>query len=326
MTSAISRAGPTLLPSPEQLPRPFEGAAWLGSGAFILMHVACLAAFLTGANALSLALCGACYLLQMFGITAGYHRYFSHRSYKTSRVFQFVLACLGSSATQRGPLWWAAQHRHHHRTSDTEEDLHSPVAHGLWWSHIGWVLSPRSGATDEQSVKDLSCYAELRWLDHYHWVPAVGLAGLCLLIGGWAGLIWGFFISSVLSHHATFLVNSACHLWGSQRYETADASRNNLLVALMTLGEGWHNNHHHYQSSANQGFRWWEIDVSYSVLRILSWFGLVWELRKPSPKALTHKLIQIESSDKPIILRSGFTIFPAIADQRIHEQREDAAV
>ncbi len=248
------------------------------------MHVACLAVFLTGVNVLALVLCGACYVLQIVGITAGYHRYFAHRSYKTSRGFQFVLALLGCSATQKGPLWWAAQHRHHHRTSDTPEDLHSPVTHSFWWSHIGWVLSPASDHMDGQTIRDLSRYPELRWLDRYHWVPPVLLAALCFLIGGWSGLVLGFFVSSILSHHATFSVNSICHLWGRRRYATDDRSRNNLFVALITFGEGWHNNHHHYQSSANQGFFWWEVDVSYYLIRLLGWMRLVWDIRKP-PRA-----------------------------------------
>jgi stearoyl-CoA desaturase (delta-9 desaturase) len=257
---------------------------WLGAGAFILMHVACLTVFLTGASVPALVLCGVVYLLQMVGITAGFHRYFSHRSYKTSRAFQFALAWLGCSAGQRGPLWWAARHRHHHRTSDTPEDLHSPVTHSLWQSHVGWVLSAESDGTDEQAVKDLARYPELRWLDRYHWLPPLILASLCFLIGGWGGLVWGFFVACVLSHHATFTVNSLCHLWGRRRYATADASRNNLLVALLTLGEGWHNNHHHYQSSARQGFRWWEIDVSYYLIWFLAAVGLVWDVRQP-PRA-----------------------------------------
>jgi stearoyl-CoA desaturase (delta-9 desaturase) len=245
------------------------------------MHVACLAVFFTGVNVLALSLCGACYLLQMVGVTVGYHRYFAHRSYRTSRAFQFVLAWLGCSAAQKGPLWWVSQHRHHHRTSDTPEDRHSPVTHSFWWSHIGWVLSPDSEATDEGQVKDLSRYPELRWLERLSWAPPLALAALCFLIGGWSGLVWGFFVSSVLSHHATFTVNSICHIWGWRRYATADASRNNLFVALLTLGEGWHNNHHHYQSSANQGFRWWEIDVSYYLIRLFGCVGLVWDVRTP---------------------------------------------
>ncbi len=271
--SRISRAEPTL---------PLLRIA--GAVAFGLIHVACLGVFFTGVHVLSLTLCGLVYFLQMVGITAGYHRYFAHRTYKTSRAFQFVLAVLGCSALQRGPIWWAAQHRHHHRTSDTPQDLHSPVAHTLWQSHIGWVFSPKSQSTDPQAVRDLIRYPELRWLDNYHGLPPVALAGLCFLLGGWAGLVWGFFVSTVLSHHATFLVNSACHLWGRRPYATADASRNNLFVALITLGEGWHNNHHHYQSSAHQGFRWWEIDVSYYLIRLLESVGLVYDVRK-APKA-----------------------------------------
>ncbi len=259
----------------------------IGVGAFVLMHVACLAVFATGVDATAILLCAACYLLHMVGITAGYHRYFSHRSYKTSRAFQFALGWLGCTASQRGPLWWAARHRHHHRTSDTHEDRHSPVAHTFWTSHIGWVLTSEAyGPEDEKAVRDLSRYPELRWLDRNHAVPAIVLAAVCFLIGGWSGLVWGFFVSSVLSHHATFLVNSACHLWGSRRFATGDASRNNLMVALVTLGEGWHNNHHHYQSSANQGFRWWEIDLTYYLIRGLARIGLVWDVRTPPPAML----------------------------------------
>ncbi len=250
---------------------------------FALLHLTPLAIILTGVDAWSPALCGGVYLLQMFGITAGYHRYFAHRSYKTGRAFQFVLAWLGCSAAQKGPLWWVARHRHRHRTSDTPADLHSPVAHGLWQSHVGWLLSPDSAATDERSVKDLSRYPELRWLDRFWWTPPLLLAALCLLAGGWAGLVWGFCVGSLLSHHATFLVNSACHLWGRRRYATPDASRNNVVVAVLTLGEGWHNNHHHFQGSAAQSFRWWEVDVSYYVIRLLDAVGLVWDVRQPPP-------------------------------------------
>jgi stearoyl-CoA desaturase (delta-9 desaturase) len=278
--SKIIPAARLAVPTPA--PRCAAGLSnWLICVPFIGLHLACFAVFVTGVDVTAVVLCGVTYLVRMFGITAGYHRYFAHRSYKTSRAFQFVLACLGCSAAQKGPLWWTAQHRHHHRYSDTPEDRHSPVAHSFWWSHIGWVLSPDSEATDEGQVKDLSRYPELRWLERHSWVPPLVLAGLCFLVGGWSGLVWGFFVSSVLSHHATFTVNSICHIWGWRRYATADASRNNLFVALLTLGEGWHNNHHHYQSSANQGFRWWEIDVSYYLIRLLACVRLVWDVRKP---------------------------------------------
>ncbi len=267
-------------------PRPRRLPTWLRRLPFVLLHLSPLALLPTGADARALVLCGACYLLHMVGITAGYHRYFAHRSYKTSRAFQLALGCLGCCALQKGPLWWAAQHRHHHRTSDTPEDRHSPVRHGFWWSHVGWILSPGSPATDERAVRDLSRYPELRWLDRNHLLPPLALAGLCWLLGGWSGLVLGFLVSSVLSHHATFTVNSLCHLVGRRRYPTADASRNNVFVALLTLGEGWHNNHHHYPSSANQGFFWWEVDVSYYLIRLLACLGLVWDVRKPPPAKL----------------------------------------
>jgi stearoyl-CoA desaturase (delta-9 desaturase) len=274
-------------PRPVVPSRRHPAALWLGAGAFILLHFACLGVFFTGWSLLGLLLCAGVYFVQMFGITAGYHRYFSHRSFKTSRVFQFMLAWLGCSAAQKGPLWWAARHRHHHRASDTPGDAHSPVAHGFWWSHIGWILSPDADGTDEQSVRDLSRYPELRWLDRYHWLPPLLLAGVCLLVGGWVGLVWGFVVGGVLSHHATFLVNSICHLFGRRRYATADDSRNNALVALATLGEGWHNNHHCHPGSARQGVRWWEIDISYYLICLLAWARLVWDVRTMPPARLT---------------------------------------
>jgi len=260
--------------------------SWLKNLPFLGLHLACLAVFFTTPDLWSLVLCGILYFVRMFGITAGYHRYFSHRSYKTSRPFQFVLACLGCSALQKGPLWWAAHHRHHHRYSDTPEDTHSPRIRGFFWSHVGWVLAPENDDTNWQAIRDWSRYPELRWLNRNHWIPGFVLGGLCWLVGGWSGLVWGFFLSTVLLFHGTFTVNSLCHVWGWRRYATSDTSRNNLLVALITLGEGWHNNHHHYQSSANQGFFWWEIDVSYYLIKLLGWVRLVWDIRKPSPTRL----------------------------------------
>ena len=247
------------------------------------MHVSCLAVFFVSPDTLALVLCGFLYFVRMFGITAGYHRYFSHRTYKTSRVFQFVLACLGCSSMQKGPLWWAAHHRAHHRHADSAEDPHSPVARSFWWSHVGWLLAGDYDETNWPAVRDWSQYPELRWLNHLQWLPGIALAALCWLLAGWSGLVWGFLVSTVLLFHATFLVNSVCHLWGSRRYATTDDSRNNLFVAVVTLGEGWHNNHHHYQSSANQGFFWWEIDVTYYLIKLLGWIGLVWDIRKPAP-------------------------------------------
>jgi stearoyl-CoA desaturase (delta-9 desaturase) len=271
---------------PQAVTWPSRVAGWLKSVPFLSLHLACVSVLFTGVNTVALALCGAFYFVRMFGITAGYHRYFSHRSFKTSRPFQFLLAWLGCSAMQKGPLWWAAHHRHHHRYSDTPDDPHSPRTKSVWWSHIGWVLASDYEATNWQAIRDWSRFPELRWLNRHHWVPGILLATVCLLLGGWSGLAWGFFVSTVLLYHAVFAVNSLCHIFGRRRFATGDESRNNLFVALLTLGEGWHNNHHHYQSSANQGFFWWEIDVCYYLLKVLGFFGLVWGLRKPPAKVL----------------------------------------
>ncbi len=253
---------------------------------FVFMHLACLGVFFVGVDTLSIFLCFAFYFLRMFGITAGYHRYFSHRSFKTSRGFQFFLAWLGCSAVQKGPLWWSAHHRRHHKHSDTPNDPHSPVQKGFWWSHIGWVFDSMFETCSYDNIRDFKKYPELRILDHLHWVPGICLAVFCFLVAGWSGVVWGFFISTMLLYHGVFTVNSICHLLGSRRYATRDDSRNNPVIALITLGEGWHNNHHHYQSSANQGFFWWEIDITFSILRFLSVFGFVWGIRTPPRKQL----------------------------------------
>jgi stearoyl-CoA desaturase (Delta-9 desaturase) len=265
---------------------PARPLVWRKSLPFLSPHLACLAAFATGVDARALLLCLLCYLVRMFAITAGYHRYFSHRAYKTSRPFQLAMAVIGCGALQRGPLWWVSRHRYHHRHSDDAEDLHSPRARGLWWSHVGWLLARDHELVVGSAVRDWSRYPELRWLDRYHWIPGIALAILCWWLGGWGGLVWGFFVSTVLLYHATFAVNSLCHRFGRRRYATADDSRNNGLVALLTLGEGWHNNHHHDPGSARQGFSWWEIDVTYSGLRLLSLAGVVWDLRPPRPHAV----------------------------------------
>mgnify|MGYP000040503286 CR=1 FL=1 len=224
------------------------------------------------------------YYLRMFGVTAGYHRYFSHRTFKTSRVMQFLFACLAMSSSQKGVLWWAAHHRHHHKHSDEPVDVHSALQDGFWWSHVGWILSAKWDATDESKVKDLAKYPELRWLDKWFLLPPTALGLGLFLIGGWWALVWGLFVSTSLLWHGTFTINSLTHLWGSRRYKTADNSRNNLILAIITMGEGWHNNHHYYQSSVKQGFFWYEVDASYYILRVMSWLGLVWDLNTPPAK------------------------------------------
>lgn len=259
---------------------------WLQAIPFLGLHVAVLTVFLVPVTAAAVGLFFLTFVLRTFGLTGGYHRYFSHRAYKTGRLMQFILALIGCSALQKGPIWWAAHHRKHHRESDQPDDVHSPVQEGFWWSHIGWILDEESQNAPTHLVKDLTKYPELVWLDRHYWVPGVVLAVLCWLAAGWSGLVWGFVLSTVCLYHTTFMVNSVCHIFGRRRFETTDQSRNNLFVALVTMGEGWHNNHHFYQSSANQGFYWWEIDLTYYILKMLSWVGLVWDLRKPPERVL----------------------------------------
>jgi len=252
---------------------------------FVLIHIACLAAIWTGITWQSIAICALLYWLRMFAVSAGYHRYFSHRAYATSRVFQFVLAVLSQTSAQKSVLWWAAKHRHHHLHSDTEHDVHSPRQRGFLYSHLGWIFARQHDKTDVAKVADFACYPELMWLHKYELVPAIVVALLCLAVGGWAGLVVGFFWSTVILYHATFCINSLAHVHGRTRYITGDDSRNNWLLALVTMGEGWHNNHHAYQSSVRQGFRWWEIDLTYYCLKALCSLRLVWNLKTP-PAAL----------------------------------------
>jgi stearoyl-CoA desaturase (Delta-9 desaturase) len=268
---------------------------------FVLLHLGCLGVLWTGVSTFAVAVAVGLYVLRMFAITAFYHRYFSHRSFSTSRPAQFAFALLGASAVQRGPIWWASHHRHHHRHSDRPVDSHSPRQHGFLWSHVGWFLATENFPAKPSLVPDLVRYPELRWLDRYdaavpaalavmlyalgagleHWAPALGTSGAQLLV-------WGFCISTVAVYHVTFTINSLAHRYGSRRYATRDDSRNNPWLAMLTLGEGWHNNHHHYPSAARQGFYWWEFDASYYALRLLAALGVVWDLR-PVPVAIRER-------------------------------------
>ncbi|MGA8156469.1 MAG: fatty acid desaturase [Rhodoplanes sp.] len=256
---------------------------------FLLAHLACFAAFWTGITWSAVAICVALYWFRIFAIGAGYHRYFAHRAYATSRAFQFILAVLSQSTAQKSVLWWAAKHRHHHLHSDTEHDVHSPRHRGFIYSHLGWIFARRHDTADLRKVADLAQYPELMWLHRFEVVPAVALGLLCFLVAGWPGLVVGFFWSTVLVFHATFCINSLAHVHGSQRYVTGDDSRNNWFLALLTMGEGWHNNHHAYQSSVRQGFRWWEIDFTYYLLVMLSRLGLIWGLKRPPAAVLKNE-------------------------------------
>jgi stearoyl-CoA desaturase (Delta-9 desaturase) len=267
-----------------------EKVDWVHNIPFLAVHAAPLFAVFTGVTRFDVWLCVALYAVRMFCITAGYHRYFSHRAYKLGRVAQFLMAFGGATAAQKGPLWWAAHHRHHHKFSDMPDDIHSPLK-GFWWSHMGWIMCRKYRGTDLDAIKDFAKFPELRWLNRYYLVPPVLLGVACFLAGGWSALWIGFALSTVLTYHCTFFINSLTHLFGRRRYVTTDTSRNSFLLAVLTLGEGWHNNHHYYQSTANQGFFWWELDISYYVLRVLSLLGIARDLRTPPAHVLAANRI-----------------------------------
>jgi stearoyl-CoA desaturase (Delta-9 desaturase) len=256
------------------------------TAAFLSVHLACLGALITGVTRQALIVGIVLYWVRIFSIGAGYHRYFAHRSFKTSRLFQFCLGVLSQTSAQCGVLWWAEKHRQHHRYSDTQRDVHSPRRHGLLYAHIGWIFAPQHAETDYQAVRDLYCFPELRWLDRHPYLPAGLLALICWLIAGCPGLVIGFCWSTVAVWHATFSINSIAHVAGRQSYITGDESRNNSFLAFLTMGEGWHNNHHAYQSATRQGFRWWQYDATFYILKALSWFGVVWDLQSPPDSLL----------------------------------------
>ncbi|MCW8870868.1 MAG: acyl-CoA desaturase [Proteobacteria bacterium] len=278
-----------------------EAIAWSRIIPFIMLHLACLMVFWLPVTGFALLICGLSYFIRMFAITGFYHRYFSHKSFKTGRVMQTVFAVIGATATQRGPLWWAAHHRHHHVHADTDADSHSPQ-HGFWHSHMGWFLQDKNFATQYDRVKDLTQFPELRWIDRYDIIfpllymvflyglgealkvfyPALNTSGLQLVV-------WGYVVSTVLLAHVTYAINSLAHVFGSRQYNTGDNSRNNFILAILTLGEGWHNNHHCCPGSVRQGFRWWQIDISFYLLFLMSKVGLIWDLKKPNEVLLAKK-------------------------------------
>jgi len=267
---------------------------YLALGQFVVLHAGCLLLFWVGVSWVAVAACVAFYCLRIFAVSAGYHRYFSHRSFKTNRVFQFILAFAGCLSNQKGPLWWAAHHRYHHSHADREDDIHSPGQHGFWWAHCFWIFSLRYRNADQRLVANFTKYPELQLLDKFYGLPPLIAAALFFVLGvilqrrrpelGTSGLqmlTWGFFVSTVLVHHAIYSANSIAHSLGSRRFNSADTSRNNLIVALLTFGDGWHNNHHYYQRSARHGFYWWEIDFTHYILKGLSYLGIVWDLHTP---------------------------------------------
>lgn len=274
---------------------------WMRCVPFIVLHLGCLGVIWVGASPVAVWTAVALYFVRMFAVTGIYHRYFSHKTYSTSRAGQFLLALWGGTTVQRGALWWAYHHRHHHQHSDDPEDAHSPHVHGFWWSHIGWITSRRNFPTDYSTIKDLARFPELVWLNRFDTVVpllfALAVFGTGELLAvqapglgtnGWQLLVWGFFISTTALFHGTACINSMAHLMGRRRFNTSDDSRNSFILALICLGEGWHNNHHRYQSSTRNGFYWWEIDLTYYGLKALSWTGFIWGL-KAVPKSVMEE-------------------------------------
>jgi stearoyl-CoA desaturase (Delta-9 desaturase) len=265
---------------------------WIRCIPFIVLHLGCIGVIWTGFSPFAAWTAVFLYFARMAVVTGVYHRYFSHKTYSTSRPMQFFLALCGGTTVQRGPLWWAYHHRHHHQHSDEAEDAHSPHVHGFWWSHIGWITSRRNFPTDYSKVRDLDRYPELVFLNRFDAIVpfAFALALFCLgaflkihapglHTSSWQLLVWGFFISTTALFHGTSCINSMAHLMGRRRFKTEDDSRNSFILAIITLGEGWHNNHHRYQSATRNGFYWWEIDITYYLLKALSFTGLIWGLK-----------------------------------------------
>lgn len=276
---------------------------WLAAVPFLLVHVVAIVfVAVEGFSWSGFGLAVLLYYVRMFGITGGNHRYFSHKTYQTSRAFQFVLALLGTLSVQKGVLWWASHHRNHHKYSDKPEDIHSMKLRGFFWSHVGWILSHKYDATEWDEIRDFAKYKELVWLNRYHLIPITASAVLLYAAGGWFAMGWGFFVSTVMLWHGTFTINSLAHWLGRRRYATTDESRNSLILALLTMGEGWHNNHHYYPKAVNQGFFWWEIDVTYYILRLLSVFGIVWDLKTPPLKIRDRAPIASRRRDRAAAL------------------------
>lgn len=269
---------------------------WMRQVPFVAIHAGCLLVPWVGVSAVAVAVAIALYAVRMFAITAIYHRYFAHRAFRMGRTAQLMFTILAASAAQRGPLWWASHHRHHHVHSDTPEDAHSVRQHGFAWSHLGWFMARENFATRHALVASWSRFPELRFLDRFDALVPVLLVAVLWIAGavlertapglGTSGaqlVIWGFCISTVALYHATFSINSVAHRFGRRRYATRDDSRNNAWLALLTFGEGWHNNHHHYPGAARQGFFWWEIDLTWYALRALAWARVIHDL-KPVPR------------------------------------------
>lgn len=282
---------------------PSERINWKLSVPFFILHLLPFGMIWFPPSRADIAVCGGLYVARMFFITGCYHRYFAHRGYKLGRAMQFLVAFGGGTSAQKGALWWASHHRWHHRFSDTDRDPHNS-RRGFWWSHLLWILCNKYNETHYETIKDFAKFPELVWLNRFHLVPPTLLGVAVYLWGGWSALFCSFFLSTILLYHGTFSINSLTHRWGKARYKTDETSKNSFILAIVTLGEGWHNNHHYYSSTANQGFFWWEIDISYYILRMLSFVGLAHDLRVPTNRARFKNWIDEDARDR-LLARYG---------------------
>lgn len=306
------------MPRIQLRPRTETAIDWFRCLPFIVLHILCIGVIWVGVSWAAVIGMLVTYSLRMFVITGFYHRYFSHRAFKTSRWFQFVMAFIGCSSGQRGPLWWAAHHRHHHNHSDEQDDIHSPHQMSFLRSHMGWFMTRKGFERQDEFIQDWKRYPELLWMERFDMVPAVVLGVVVLGVGYYLGqyhpelgtngmqmLMWGFFVSTILVYHATYTINSLAHQFGTQRFKTDDHSRNNRWLAMITFGEGWHNNHHHYPSAARQGFYWWEIDLTYYGLKVLSWVGLIWGVREVPARVLAEGRAGVVDAQEQVHVQKG---------------------
>ncbi|GIK53134.1 MAG: hypothetical protein HPKKFMNG_02106 [Planctomycetes bacterium] len=302
-----------------------ERISWASSIPFMIMHLLPFAAFFTGLRWWDALIFFVLFYVRMTALTAGYHRYFAHRSYRTSRVMQFIIAYIGGAAAQKGALWWAGHHRHHHKYSDQPEDIHSPVQRGFWWSHCGWILCRKYDKTPFELIPDFAKFPELRFINKFHLLPPISLGVATFFFGyalggwtsAWAALLFGFFGSTVFLYHVTFMINSLAHVFGTRRFATRETSRNNWILALLAGGEGWHNNHHHYMASANQGFKWWEIDTSFYIIKLASYVGLVSDVRKVPKHMMEKHLLKTGAPDLGMFEQHWHNALRALENARV---------
>jgi len=255
---------------------------------FWLVQASALLVFAVPFRWAFLALWAVSHFTRAIGLTLIFHRYFAHRAFKMNRVARFVWAFIGTAAMQKGPLWWAGHHVNHHKFADRDGDPHSPMVSGVYYAHIGWFLHDTKYDKVEATnpvIRDFSKVPEIAWLEKWFFVPPAALALGLYFFGGMPSLVYGFCLPTMTLAHATFAINTVNHMFGSRRFETLDESRNNVLTAVFAAGEGWHNNHHRFQRAARNGFYWYEVDVTWYVIRAMAAVGLIWDIQ-PVPQRI----------------------------------------